>query len=140
MSGNNSNGGSALFFPRNPRNARAAIVRSSEIKRKPRIISVLVNDGYVLSTAPLQKLARFDLGESWITCFDCKKETVVRCPAESGPVEHRLVPPRQPIHDLPGEERGKRGKKHGELEHDRKEGRYCAPSVRFPVNNERIDE
>src|SRR5437868_7441714 len=43
MSGNNSNGGSALFFPRNPRKASAAIVSNNEMRRKPRIILVLCN-------------------------------------------------------------------------------------------------
>src|SRR4051794_26680442 len=136
MSGNISNGGSTLFFPRNPRNATIAIVRSNEMRRKPRIISVLVDDGDVLSAGALQKFASLDLGKPRIASLDSEEEAVVSHAAETRPVEHWMVPPRQTIHDLPGKKCGERGKQHRQFEHDREERRHRPPGVRFAVHDQ----
>src|SRR4051812_28989680 len=104
MSGNNSNGGAVLFSPRKPRYATAAMVTRIEIRKKPRSILVLVNDGYVLAAASFQKFSRFKLGEPRIPRFYCEEKAVVSRTAEPRPVEHWVIPAGQAIHELPGKE------------------------------------
>ena len=69
----------------------------------------LIRDSYTLEVSspgldrPLKKEADF-------ARFDGQEKGVVSRPIKTGPVKHRMVPARQTIHDLPGEERGKRRK------------------------------
>src|SRR5205807_5496215 len=53
------------------------------------------------------------------------------------PIEHWMIPSREPIHDLPGEKGGKGGKQNGQLKQDREIRRHCFPVVRFSVYNQR---
>src|ERR1700730_12433385 len=140
MSGKTSRGEPVLFCPRKPKMAINAIVNRSESKRKPRIILVLVHDGDVLAAGSLEQFLRFHFGETRIARLDREKESVVSRALETFLVENRVVPTRQPLHDLPGEESGKGREEHGQFKHDREKRGDRPPIVRFSVNNERVDE
>jgi hypothetical protein len=80
--------------------ATSAIAGEKKMRKKPRSILVLVHDGDVLPAALLEQLARFDFGETRIARFDREEKSVVRRAAESVPVENRMIPARQSVHDL----------------------------------------
>src|SRR5688572_14178164 len=104
------------------------------------VILVFVDDRDVLAAALLQKLAGLEFGEARIARLDDKEKAVVSCAAEPSPVEDRVIPARQAVHDQHGEERAESSEENRELEHDREKGRHCAPVDRFAMNNEWIDE
>src|SRR3954447_108850 len=123
MSGKTSIGLPVLFCPRKPKMATSATPKRRKIKRKPRNISVFVNDGDVLAAAALEELTCFHFGDARIARLDREKEAVIAGATESFPVKDRVMPAWQPVHDDPGEERRKSGEEHSELEHDRKKRR-----------------
>src|ERR671936_742205 len=99
--------------------------------------SFLVNNRDVLTAAALEQIARFHLGEARVARFDDEKETVVRrAAAETFPIEKRMIPARQAVHDLPGEKCRERTEQHGELKHDREKCRHRHEVGRFAVNDE----
>src|SRR5438105_15853432 len=71
--------------------------------------SFFVDDGDVGAAALFQKLARFQLGEPRITRFDDQEKSVIGCAAEPGPVEDRMIPARQTVHDEQREKGGEGG-------------------------------
>src|SRR5689334_3377009 len=77
ISGKTSIGLPVLFCPRKPKMATSAIPKRTKIKRKPRNISVFVNDGDVLTAAAFEEFARLDLREARIARFNGQEETVV---------------------------------------------------------------
>src|SRR5947209_11077868 len=94
----------------------------------------------MLAPGFLQQPNDIVFSETRIARFDREKETVVRCAFETLPVENRMIPARQAVHDQNGEERRERREENGQLEHDREERWYRFPVDRLSVNNERIDE
>src|SRR3954452_20116861 len=140
MSGKTSIGLPVLFCPRKPKIATSAIPKRRKIKKKPRSISVLVNNGDVLTAAAFEKVPRFHFREARIARLDGEEEAVIARAAESFPVKDRMMPTRQSVHNNPGEERGKSGEEHSQLEHDWKKRRNRAPGVRLPVHDQRIDD
>src|SRR5512132_4558134 len=81
---------------------------------------VLVYDGDMPPAGLLQQLVHAVFRKPRVASFDCQEKSVIGHAAEAFPVEQRMVPARQTIHDLPRKERRKCGEKHRELEHDRK--------------------
>src|SRR3954453_17728935 len=99
MSGKSSMGEAVLRCPRNPRNATSATPTSRKMRKKPRSILVFVHHGDVLAAGFLEKLLRFRFGEARIASFDHEEEAVVSRPAKTLPIENRMIPARQPVHD-----------------------------------------
>ena len=56
------------------------------------------------------------------------------------PIENRMIPPRQPVHDQHREKGGEGREKNRQLEHDREKRRHGRPVGRFPVHDQRINE
>src|SRR5438094_7480145 len=79
---------------------------------------VLVHDGDMLAAGLLQQLVHPVFRKARVASLDCQEKSVIGHAAEPSPVEHRMVPARQTIRDLPCKERRKCGEKHRELEHD----------------------
>src|SRR4249920_1173441 len=83
---------------------------------------VLVHDGDMSPAGLLQQLVDAVFRKPRVASFDCQEKSVIGHAAEAVPVEHRMVPARQAIHDLPRKERRKRSEKDRQLEHDREKG------------------
>src|SRR5215211_8576997 len=133
MSGKSSIGEPLLRCPRKPRKATIAIPSRRKTRKKPRSISVLVHHGDVLAATLFQEPLRFAFSKARIARFDDQKKSVVRRAAKTVPVENRMVPARQSVHDQHGEERGESREKDRQLEHYREECGHCLPIDRFPV-------
>src|SRR6266481_1768902 len=84
---------------------------------------VLVHDGDMLPAGLLQELVHSVFRKARVARFDRQEKSVIGHAAETVPVEHRMIPARQAIHDLPRKERRKCGEKNRELEHDGEKGR-----------------
>src|SRR3954469_24701704 len=141
MSGKTSTGDPVLVCPRKPNTAAIAMPIKRKMRKNPRSINLFfVDDGDVGSAALLQKLAGFELGKSRIARFDDQEKAVVRGAAEPAPVEDRVIPARQSVHDEQREKGGEGGEQDGELEHDREKRRHRAPVDRFSVNDQRIND
>ena len=87
-----------------------------------------------------KQVVRFHFSETRIARFDGEKKSVVGHAAETFPVENRMMPARQPIHDQIREKRGESGEKNGQLKHDREKRRHRCPVERFSVHDQRINE
>src|SRR5207247_5233773 len=79
---------------------------------------VLVDDGDMLAAGLLQQLVHAVFRKPRVASFDCQEKSVIGHAAEAFPVEHRMVPARQAIHDLPRKERRKYDEKHSEHKHN----------------------
>src|SRR5688572_31995670 len=86
------------------------------------VILIFVDDRDVLAAALLQKLAGLEFGEARIARLDDEEKAVVGRAAEPPPVEDRVIPARQAVHDQHREESAESREEHGELEHDREKG------------------
>src|SRR5215510_7398863 len=100
---------------------------------------VLVYDGDMLSAGLLQQLVHAVFRKPRVARFDCEEKSVIGHAAEAFPVEHRMVPARQTIHDLPCKERRKCSEKHRQLEHDREKSRHSHEIPWFAVHVEPIE-
>src|SRR4030095_3048652 len=100
---------------------------------------VLVHDGDMLAAGLLQQLIHDVFRKARVASFDCQEKSVIGYAAETFPVEHRMVPARQPIHDLPGKKRRKRGEKHRQLEHDGEKRRNSEKGCGLTVDLERVE-
>ena len=87
----------------------------------------------------LQQLVHAVFRKPRVASFDCQEKSVIGHAAEAFPVEHRMVPARQAIHDLPRKKRRKRGEKHRQLEHDREKRRNSEKVVGLPCDIERVE-
>src|SRR4029077_12838398 len=101
---------------------------------------VLVHDGDMLAAGLLQQLVHAVFRKPRVASFDCQEKAVIGHAAETLPVEHRMVPARQAIHDLPRKERRKCGEKHRELEHDWEKRGNCEKASGLTVNIEWIEK
>src|SRR5262249_11352734 len=101
---------------------------------------VLVHDGDMPASSLLQQLVHSVFRKTRVPSFYGKEKTVIGHAAETFPVEHRMVPARQTIHDLPGKERRKRGEEHRKLEHDWEECWNGKETLWFPVQIERVQK
>src|SRR6476619_3949489 len=99
---------------------------------------VLVHDGDMPPAGLLQQLVYAVFRKPRVASFDCQEKSVIGYAAETFPVEHRMVPARQAIHDLPRKERRKCGEKHRELEHDGEKGRNSEKACGLTVDIERV--
>src|SRR4051812_35000431 len=99
MSGKSSIGEPVLCCPRKPRNATIAIPVRKKMRKKPRNISVFVDDGDVLAAGLLEQLARFHFRKARIARFDGEEKSVVRRPLKAIPIKNWVIPSRQAIHD-----------------------------------------
>ena len=105
-----------------------------------RRILVFVHDGDMPTAGLLQQFIHAVFREPRVASFYRKEKSVIGYAAETFPVEQRMVPARQTIHDLPGKERRKRSEKYRELEHDREECRNSEETLWFPVHIERVQK
>src|SRR5438093_8459533 len=99
---------------------------------------VLVHDGDMLAAGLLQQLVHAVFRKARVASFDCQEKSVIGHAAETFPVEQRMVPARQTIHDLPREECRKCGEQHRELEHDGEEGWNSEKACGLTVDIERV--
>src|SRR5215831_16915811 len=100
---------------------------------------VLVYDGDMLPTGLLQQLVHAVFRKPRVASFDRQEKSVIGHAAEAFPVEHRMVPARQAIHELPCKKCGECGEKHRELKHDREECGNREETLWFPVHIERVE-
>src|SRR5438876_6989634 len=107
------------------------------MRRNPRSMSVLVHDGDVLPAGLFEQVTRFVLVETRIARFDPEKKSVVSHARKPIPIEHWMIPSREPINDLQGEKGGKGGKQNGQLKQNGEIRRHCFPVVRFSGYNQR---
>src|SRR4051812_17958700 len=77
MSGKSSIGERVLCCPRKPRNATIAMPVRKKMRKKPRNISVFVDDRDVLPAGLLKQLARFHFRKARIARFDGEEKPVV---------------------------------------------------------------
>src|SRR5436190_11857745 len=139
ISGKISHGVRGLCSPRKPHIATMTMLASTKIRRKPRSISILlVHDGNVHPAGYDQQVVRFRFAETRIARFDGKEKAVIGDAAETVPVKKGMVPPRQAVHDLPGEKGRESREKHGQLEHDREKCRHGLPIERLAMHDQRI--
>src|SRR5690242_15271769 len=139
MSGKISQGVRGLCSPRKPHIATTTMLARKKMRKNPRSISILlVHDGDVQAAGFDQQIVRFDFAEPRIACFDGEEKTVVSDAAETVPVKHGMIPARQAVHDLPRKKGRESRKKHRQLEHNRKEGRYRFPIEWFSMHDQRI--
>src|SRR6476660_5238257 len=101
---------------------------------------VLVHDGDMLAAGLLQEFVDAVFRKPRVASFNCQEKSVIGHAAEAFPVEHRMVPARQAIHDLPRKERRKRSEKHRQLEHNREERRNGKETPWFPMHSERVED
>src|SRR2546423_10436267 len=100
MSGKTSTGEPVLVCPRKPSTATIAMPISRKMRKKPRSIKLFfVDDGDVGAAALFQELARLQLGEPRVAGFDDQEKSVVGGATESTPIEDRVIPARQSVHD-----------------------------------------
>src|SRR6266403_4932798 len=99
MSGKTSIGEPVLCSPRNPKIATITIPVRTKMRRNPRSMSVLVHNGDVLPAGVLEQVPRFVLVETRVAGFDSEKKPVVSHTCKPVPIEHGMVPARQPVHD-----------------------------------------
>ena len=104
------------------------------------VILVFVDDRDVLAAALLQKLAGLEFGKARVARLDDKEKAVVGRATEAPPVEDRVIPARQAVHNQHGEKRAESSEENRELEHDREKGGHRPPVDWFAMNYERIDE
>ncbi len=131
----------SLVWPRKPRNATIAIADQQEDEEESRA-AYQSSCTTVSAGRPFLRAAGVAsvLGKSRIARFDHEEEPVVRRPAEPLPVEHRMIPARQSVHDQHGEERGEGREENRQLKHDGEERRHCPPVDRLSVHNQGINE
>src|SRR5262249_24497204 len=114
ISGKISHGVRGLCSPRKPAIATMTMLASTKIRKKPRSISILlVHDGDVHPAGFDQQAVRFRLAETRIARFDGQEKAIIGHPTETVPVEKRMMPAWQSVHDLPGEKGGESRKEHG---------------------------
>src|SRR4029077_3311900 len=113
---------------------------AQKLRRIRGAYSVLVHDGDMLAASLLQQLVHTVFRKPRIASFDCQEKSVIGYAAETFPVEHRMVPARQTIHDLPRKERRKCSEKHRQLEHDGEKGRNSEKACGLTVNIEWIEK
>ena len=101
---------------------------------------VLVHDSDMPPTGLLQQLVDGVFRKAGVTSLDCQEKSVIAHAAEAFPVEHRMVPARQTIHDLPCKECSERGEKYRELEHDRKKCWNGEETPWLPMDSERVEK
>src|SRR6476659_6788051 len=101
---------------------------------------ILVNDGDMPPAGLLQQLIHAVFRKSRVASFDCQEKSVIGHAAETFPVEHRMVPARQAIHDLPRKERRKCSEEHRQLEHDGEKGWNREKACGLTVNIERVEK
>src|SRR6476660_9164339 len=99
---------------------------------------VLVHDGDMLAAGLLQEFVDAVFRKPRVASFDCQEKSVIGHAAEAVPVEHRMVPARQAIHDLPRTKRRKCGEKHRHLEHDWEKRGNCEKVRGLTVDIERV--
>src|SRR6476660_891037 len=80
---------------------------------------VLVYDGDMLAAGLLQQLVHAVFRKPRVASFDCQEKSVIGHAAEAFPVEQRMVPARQAIHDLPPKEGRKCREQYSHLQHNR---------------------
>src|SRR5512132_3379731 len=100
---------------------------------------VLVHHGDMLPAGLLQQLVHAVFRKPRVASFDCQEKSVIGHAAETFPVEQRMVPARQAIHDLPCKERRKCGEKHRELEHNGEKGWNSEKVCRLSVDSEGVE-
>ena len=110
------------------------------MRKKPRNISVFVDDRDVLAAGLLEQLARFHFSKARIARLDHQEKSVVGRATETFPIENRVIPARQTVHNEQSKEGGEGGKQNRQLKHDREKCRDRAPVERFAMNDERINE
>src|SRR5207237_3362113 len=97
-----SHGVLTLCSPRKPAIATMTMPASTKMRRKPRSISILlVHDGDVHPAGFDEQFVCFHFAEARITRFNGQEKAVVGDAAETVPVEKRMMPAGQLVHDLP---------------------------------------
>src|SRR5215470_18840627 len=103
-----------------------------------RRILVFVHDGDMPTAGLFQQLIHSVFGKARVAGFYCQEKSVIGYAAEALPVEHRMVPARQTVHDLPRKKRRKSGEKHSELKHDREKSRNGEETLWLSVHIEGV--
>src|SRR5437763_7150802 len=138
MSGISSHGGRGLFSPRKPAMAIMARAARTKMRRKPRSMLFLVDNGDVLTACLFEQGLSFLLAETRIARFNGEEKAVVGHAGETVPVEHGMIPARETVHDLPGEKSGEGREQNGELEYDWEKGGNDTPGERLSMNDQWI--
>src|SRR5438045_7154513 len=93
MSGKISHGVRPLFSPRKPQIATRTMLARKKMRRKPRNISILVVHHRDVQPPGFRKqIVRFHFTETRIERLDRQEKSVIRCAAQSAPVENRTMP------------------------------------------------
>src|SRR5437764_13787076 len=141
ISGKISHGVRVLCSPRKPHIATITMPARKKMRRKPRSISILlVHDGDVQPAGFKKQVMWFHFTETRVARFDREKKSVIGHAAETVPVEHGMVPARQPIHDQIRKKGGKGREEHRQLKHKQEKRRHRSPVERFSMYDQRVKD